>query len=419
MQKTLGRRTAGAAVTALTAGALFAVSALPAAAMTVTFVRHGESEGNASGKIDTSVPGPGLTDLGETQAAGVPGKLTGYGYDINAYDGLYASDMIRTQQTAAFADLPGGTAEVIGGFREIGAGIFEGQSEDDGIGRLGYALAPLAWTLGARFVRIPGSEDGNEFDARVDGALAEVEGNGDDNAVVFSHGATIMFWTMMNVDNPDLMLFLQHPLENTDVVVVEGSAEEGWTLKRWADQEVGPATFPTKVFVNVRDLVVTPQTVAYNVQEAVKTGDISKVADAIRDGAVDVATAPIKFGKDMAEDIGDEIRGATQQPVSTNSVVAETKSVAASEPEPATQTEAEPVTKVSKPKSTGATDLTDGNKARPGVAKTLSRSREQVREAVEDIREQVSASVQKISDAAKSATGQNEKDTSQDEKDAA
>ncbi len=72
---------------------------------------------------------------------------------------------------------------------------------------------------------VPGGEDGNAFDARVDGAIAEIADNGDENAVAFAHGATIMFWVMMNVDNPDLLLMLRHQLDNVESVVVEGSPE--------------------------------------------------------------------------------------------------------------------------------------------------------------------------------------------------
>ena len=35
--------------------------------ITVTFVRHAESEGNAGGLIDTSVPGPSLTPKGNSR----------------------------------------------------------------------------------------------------------------------------------------------------------------------------------------------------------------------------------------------------------------------------------------------------------------------------------------------------------------
>ena len=58
-------------------------------------------------------------------------------------------------------------------------GIFEGSPEDSGIGRIGYVIAPLMWTLGLRFVRIPGSEDGNEFEARVNAALDQMQTDGE------------------------------------------------------------------------------------------------------------------------------------------------------------------------------------------------------------------------------------------------
>ena len=55
----------------LTAFAMAIALALPAAAaelMRVTFVRHAQSAGNASGLIDTKTPGPDITALGQQQA---------------------------------------------------------------------------------------------------------------------------------------------------------------------------------------------------------------------------------------------------------------------------------------------------------------------------------------------------------------
>ena len=204
------RRVLGVVIAALTAAILFFVSALPAWAaesMTLTLVRHGQSQANASGVIDTSVPGPELTDLGRQQAAAVAVELA-----ANDYDGVYASSMVRTQQTAQpLAELLGTPVVVLPGLREISAGVFEGQPEGEGFGRIGYVLAPVAWALGARFVPVVGAEDGNAFDARVDDAIQTIYDSGDRNAVAFSHGATIMFWVMMNVDNPDLGLLYQPP----------------------------------------------------------------------------------------------------------------------------------------------------------------------------------------------------------------
>jgi hypothetical protein len=54
----------------------------------------------------------------------------------------------------------------------------------------------------------------------------------------------------------------------------------------------------------------------------------------------------------------------------------------------------------------GATDLSDGNKALPGVTKSISRSGDRVREAVQKTSDQMTSSVQKLSDAVKKVTGQ-------------
>ena len=159
-----GRRLLYIATTFAAAVVFMLSAALPAWAaesMTLTFIRHGESEANAAGVIDTSVPGPHLTALGRQQAQAVAERLA-----MNDYEGVYASSMVRTQETAQpLADLMGQTTVVLPGLREVDAGVFEGQSEDSGLGRIGYVLGPVAWTLGARFVPVVGSTDGNAFDA--------------------------------------------------------------------------------------------------------------------------------------------------------------------------------------------------------------------------------------------------------------
>jgi hypothetical protein len=240
------------------------------------------------------------------------------------------------------------------------------------LGRLGYALAPIAWTLGLRFVRIPGSEDGNEFDARVDAALAEIEAADSETPVVFSHGATIMFWTMMNVDNPDPLLLLTHQLDNTETVVVEKNEDGSWTLKSWGGEEVGPANLPTQLFVNTRDLIVAPQTALYNFSR-----DVS--VDSAAQGVEDVAKATVKFGTDMATDLGNAAKGlgsAAQTNVQTANVTE---------------------------KASGTTDLTAGNKVTPGsrAAASLARNNERVSEAVAGVRNEIANSVKKVGDTVK------------------
>lgn len=283
--------------------ALALAAALPAWAagtITMTWVRHAESTANAAGIIDTTVPGPGLTVLGQTQAVAIGEALA-----AGAYDGIFTSDMIRTQQTAAplVTDLDI-TPVVLGGVREINAGIFEGSGGL--IGGLGYVLPPIAWILGARFVPVLGGENGNGFDARVDAAVAAIYGSGETDPVVFSHGATIMAWTLMNVVNPDFLLGLTHPLGNTDVVVVNGSPEDGWTLTSWDGITVDPEPgLLAKLFVDVRNLVVAPQTSLYDIGQAMRTGDVPTILAAVRTGVVNVATAVVDFARAVVRDFVD------------------------------------------------------------------------------------------------------------------
>lgn len=199
----------------------------PPETITLTFVRHAQSQGNASGFIDTSTPGPSLTPLGEEQAEKVAVTLRD-----KAFDGMYASTMVRTQQTAAplAADLRE-QVTVLPGLREIEAGEYEGRPESE-VGA-GYFTAPAQWLAGDLDARIPGSIDGHEFDDRFDAAVQTIYDSGERNPVAFAHGGSIMVWTMLNVRNPNETLLREHPLPNTGTVVLRGSPATGWTLVDW------------------------------------------------------------------------------------------------------------------------------------------------------------------------------------------
>ncbi|MEU0541701.1 histidine phosphatase family protein [Nocardia sp. NPDC005978] len=195
--------------------------------MVITLVRHTESAGNASGLIDTKVPGPDLTARGRSQADKLAVELAGKDYDC-----AYTSNMVRTAQTAAPTltkqDLK---AKVQPGFREIEAGDYEGTPEANSLG--GYLQAPIKWLSGDVNARIPGSIDGNEFDGRVDQALLDVQRNNCKNPVIFSHGGTIMFWSMMNADNADKGKLGTDPIRNGGRVVLKGTPQTGWTIVEW------------------------------------------------------------------------------------------------------------------------------------------------------------------------------------------
>ncbi|WP_282779794.1 MULTISPECIES: histidine phosphatase family protein [unclassified Nocardia] len=195
--------------------------------MVITLVRHTESVGNASGLIDTKVPGPDLTPRGRTQADNLAIQLADENFDC-----AFASTMVRTEQTAAPTiaehDL---SLDIRPGFREIEAGDYEGTPESEALS--GYLQAPIKWLSGDLDARIPGSIDGNEFDSRVDQALLDVQRRNCANPVIFSHGGTIMFWSMLNADNADKGKLGTDPIHNGGRVVLEGSPQKGWTIVEW------------------------------------------------------------------------------------------------------------------------------------------------------------------------------------------
>ena len=66
--------------------------------MRVMLVRHGQTSSNARGLLDTAAPGADLTDLGREQAAALVDLLDG-----QRVDAIFASTLVRSQQTAAAA----------------------------------------------------------------------------------------------------------------------------------------------------------------------------------------------------------------------------------------------------------------------------------------------------------------------------
>ena len=200
--------------------------------ITLTFIRHGESGGNASGVVDTSVPGPDLTQRGITEARAVADRLSG-----NHYDGVFASTMVRTQETAAYmAKALHERVDVLPGLREIEAGAYEGKPEK--LAGPSMFAAITQWLAGHRDARIPDGIDGNEFDKRFDEAFDAIYATGDRRPVAFSHGAAIAARTLMNVTNLRLDLLQAKPLPNTGYVVVRGDPADGWTLVDWNGTDI-------------------------------------------------------------------------------------------------------------------------------------------------------------------------------------
>jgi broad specificity phosphatase PhoE len=197
--------------------------------ITLTLVRHGQSEANANDIASTTVPGPPLTPAGLEQAEKLVIEFSAY-----RYDGVYASQMLRAQQSAApIAKALGQQVTVLPGLNEISAGWFESVSIEDTSGT--HMLGPESWLQGDRRFGIPGSVNGNEFNNAFTAAVQTIYASGQEKPIAFSSGLAIMMWTLMNARNGNRELLTDHPLPNASKVVLTGNPLTGWTLQQWDD----------------------------------------------------------------------------------------------------------------------------------------------------------------------------------------
>ncbi len=200
--------------------------------MRILLIRHGQTIDNVNGDLGTVVPGPELTELGRRQSAAIPDALAS-----EPIEAIYVSTLQRTRLTAeALARTRGLEIQEIEGLQEIAAGELEGRSDPDAIRT--YMGTIFSWwnDFGGR---IPGGEDGNEFYTRFTGAIERISAEHDGTVAVFSHGAAIRTWACWSSQNLDAEFSRSHPLENTAVVVVEGSPADGWTTAYWAGEPIG------------------------------------------------------------------------------------------------------------------------------------------------------------------------------------
>lgn len=194
--------------------------------MRLLLIRHGETPSNVAGLLDTAVPGPGLTELGSRQAERLADRLA-----EEPIDALYASTLLRTQQTIAplarRLELP---VTVRDGVREVDAGDLAMHGDSGAIGT--YVSTVFAWARGDVDARIPGGENGVEALARFDAVIAEICSAGHRCAVVVSHGAAIRLWSAARADNTGVAEIEANPLINTEIVVLDGTPDDGWRLIR-------------------------------------------------------------------------------------------------------------------------------------------------------------------------------------------
>lgn len=197
-------------------------------------IRHGQTPSNVDGKLDTAMPGAGLTRLGEIQAGAIPGVLA-----KEDVAGIYVSRLVRTQLTAApLAEARGIRTCIQPGLEEIPAGELEMRNDDEAV-RI-YAEAAFAWMHGDLHRQLPGGVDGHAFMRQYDTAVRGVleAHRPDDTVVIVSHGAAIRVYTALATGlEPSTATKLR--IMNTGMSVLEGHTESGWHLAEWHTEPLG------------------------------------------------------------------------------------------------------------------------------------------------------------------------------------
>jgi len=206
--------------------------------MRLILIRHGQTPSNIHNLLDTSVPGPGLTELGQAQAAAVPAALAG-----EEIDALYVSNLTRTALTAApLAEARGLAPLVREGLREISAGELEMKADTASI--MAYLETVKAWLTGNLSARMPGADTGHDIVERFDAVVREAAGKHAGTVAMVSHGAMIRFWAAYRGINMDWSNEKYHDLSNTGIVTmagepVDGTAPGGWTIEDWHGAPAG------------------------------------------------------------------------------------------------------------------------------------------------------------------------------------
>jgi broad specificity phosphatase PhoE len=202
--------------------------------MRLLLIRHGQTPANVRGELATARPGPGLTALGEQQAAAIPAVLA-----REHVAAIYVSPLPRTGLTAApLARTLGLEPQVVEGLEEIEAGDLEDRTDMPSV--MVYVHTAFGWGTGELDPRMPGAGDGHEFFARFDGAIAQIAArHPDDTVAVFSHGAAIRVWAGSRARNLSAEEVAHRHLDNTGVVVLSGSPGDGWLAETWQDEPVG------------------------------------------------------------------------------------------------------------------------------------------------------------------------------------
>lgn len=208
--------------------------------MRLVFIRHGQTPSNCVHALDTAPPGANLDEVGKRQARRMADRwptLVGRWPDL-----IYASDLARTQQTAAPLAISSTVpVRLHQGLREVGAGELEMRNDPQSL--TDYLDCAFSWIGGNLDCALPGGADGHETTTRLLGAVEETvsaaarEVGEDATIALVTHGVACRVMISLLANNVPPALVSTFPMGNATISVVEReTAPHPWSLRLWSDQ---------------------------------------------------------------------------------------------------------------------------------------------------------------------------------------
>lgn len=180
--------------------------------MELVLIRHGESEANRQGIVQGHFDSP-LSEAGCEQARALASALR-----HEAFEALYASDLMRARQTGeAIAERLGLTPRLDPMIREIDIGLFSGRTwahiaehHPDDYRRFKET---------GRWSVVPGAESDDAQEERVEGFIAKLRAAHTGRVAVVAHGAILrrLIHALLQLPFPSGIFFELHNASYSEV----------------------------------------------------------------------------------------------------------------------------------------------------------------------------------------------------------
>lgn len=191
----------------------------------LVLVRHGQTDANVRGALDTRPPGEPLDKRGHEQARALARRLAD-----DPVTAVYASHAVRARQTAApLAAGHGLEVMVIDGIQELFVGDLEGRA--DRAARQAFDRVYAMIWHGDLDAHLSGGESAADLRARFLPAVEKVMDGVTGTVVVVSHGAAIRLGAAAMLGEAAETAYV--PNSGLVVLSPDSAAPAGWVLKHW------------------------------------------------------------------------------------------------------------------------------------------------------------------------------------------